>query len=254
MLAVSDAGWSSASADVLRREAAALGELAALQLDPCFAGVGLPRGDGRTVLVLPGLFGNDFYLQPLHRWLRRIGYRPASSTLSVNAGCPDRLRTQVETGLRRTRRRRPGPSALIGHSRGGKLAWASASRLQGEASHLVLLGSPAPAVVAATRLASGVDYAKVAASPVAAAGRQSLKLLDPDCTVPECGCPYTDDLRRDLSDDTRVLAIFSRDDQIVAPAACQVPGATNLEVRGTHSGLVYNRAVYPPVARFLGGR
>src|SRR6187401_3130329 len=97
ILAVSDAVWSSSSADVLRREAAALGELAALQLDPCFAGIGLPRGDGRTVLVLPGLFGNDFYLQPMHRWLRRIGYRPTPSTLSVNAGCPERLRNQVES-------------------------------------------------------------------------------------------------------------------------------------------------------------
>jgi triacylglycerol lipase len=252
MSTVSDASWSSAGADILRRESAALGELAALQLDPCFAGVGLPRGDGRTVLVLPGLFGNDFYLQPLHRWLRRLGYRPTASTLAVNAGCPERLTSQVEAHLRRVRRR-PGPVALVGHSRGGMLAWAIASRLQGEASHMALLGSPAPAVVAATRAASGVDYARVTTSPVAAAGRQSLKLLDPDCTVPECGCPYTQDLRRDLDAATKVIAIYSRDDQIVAPAACQVSGATNIEVRGTHSGLVYNRAVYPPLARFLAG-
>ena len=229
-------------------------ELAALQLDPCFAGVGLPRGDGRTVLVLPGLFGNDFYLQPLHRWLRRIGYSPTASTLSINAGCPERLTSQVESHLRRSRRRHPGPVALVGHSRGGLLAWAIASRLQGEASHLALLGSPAPAVVAATRAASGVDYARVATSTVAAAGRQSLKLLDPDCTVPECGCPYTADLRRDLSAETRVIAIYSRDDQIVTPGACEVRGATNVEVGGTHSGLVYNRAVYPPLARFLADR
>jgi triacylglycerol lipase len=253
MSAVSDATWSSAGADILRRESAALGELAALQLDPCYAGVGLPRGDGRMVLVLPGLFGNDFYLQPLHRWLRRLGYRPAASTLPVNAGCPERLTNQVDDHLRRLRRRRPGPVALVGHSRGGMLAWAIASRLQDEASHLALLGSPAPAVVAATRAASGTDYTRVATSTVAAAGRQSLKLLDPDCTVPECGCPYTDDLRRDLAPTTRVLAVYSRDDQIVAPAGCQVAGASNIEVRGTHSGLVYNRAVYPPLARFLAG-
>src|SRR5437867_11584794 len=63
---------SSSEADVLRREARALGELAALQRDPVFRGHGLPRGDGRIVLVLPGLFGNDLYLQPLHLWLRRI--------------------------------------------------------------------------------------------------------------------------------------------------------------------------------------
>ena len=75
-------------ADILRREAAALAELAALQRDPAYLGVGLPRGDGRLVLVLPGLFGNDFYLQPLHHWLRRLGYRSAHSTLLVNAAAP----------------------------------------------------------------------------------------------------------------------------------------------------------------------
>jgi hypothetical protein len=47
------------------------------------------------------------------------------------------------------------------------------------------------------------------------------------------------------------LAVYSKDDQIVAPAACQFAGATNVEVTGTHSGLVYNRAVYPTMARFL---
>ena len=240
-------------ADILRREAAALAELAALQRDPAYLGVGLPRGDGRLVLVLPGLFGNDFYLQPLHHWLRRLGYRSTHSTLLVNAGCPERLRTQVEVKLRERRERRPGPVALIGHSRGGMLAWAIASRLQDDASHLVLLGSPAPAVVAMMSAGIGPDHRTVARGSVANAGRRSLQLLDPDCNVPDCGCPYTQDLRRDLSPRTRVLAVYSRDDQIVSPAACQVaPGiGTNVEVTGTHSGLVYNRAVYPTLARFL---
>lgn len=242
---------SPSGADMLRREAAALGELAALQRDPCYRGVGLPRGDGRVVVVLPGLFGNDFYLQPLHHWLRRMGYRPAHSTLSINAGCPERLRNQVESSLQRHRQRRPGPIALVGHSRGGMLAWAIASRLQDAASHLVLLGSPAPAVVAMTRSVAGPNSATVASGRVAAAGRRSLQLLDPDCNVPDCACPYTADLRRNLSPRTAVLAVYSRDDQIVAPAACRVTGATNIEVSGTHSGLVYNRAVYPPMARFL---
>ena len=51
-----------------------------------------------------------------------------------------------------------------------------------------------------------------------------------------------------------MIAIYSRDDQIVTPGACEVRGATNVEVGGTHSGLVYNRAVYPPLARFLADR
>ena len=44
----------------------------------------------------------------------------------------------------------------------------------------------------------------VATSSVAAAGARALKLMDPDCTVPACGCPYTDDLRRPLNPATRV--------------------------------------------------
>ena len=90
--------------EILRREAQALGELTALHRDPVFYGRGVPRGDGRVVLVVPGLFGNDMYLQPLRVWLTRIGYSPARSTLSINAGCPDRLRTQVERSLSPTPR------------------------------------------------------------------------------------------------------------------------------------------------------
>src|SRR5829696_10356800 len=94
--------------NLMRQEGRAIIELAALQSDPAYWGRGVPRGDGRLVLVVPGLFGNDFYLQPLHRWLRRIGYQTAHSTLQMNAGCPDRLRNQVDSSLRRQRQRVPG--------------------------------------------------------------------------------------------------------------------------------------------------
>jgi pimeloyl-ACP methyl ester carboxylesterase len=236
--------------ELLRREAGALAELAALQRDPAFYGWGVPRGDGRLVLVVPGLFGNDLYLQPLRSWLQRIGYTPVTSSLPMNAGCPNRLRGQVENALAQRRRWRAGPLALIGHSRGGLLCWALASRLQDEVSHLILLGSPAGAVVTAMRQDGNLVPANVATS-VATAGMRALKLLDPDCTVPACGCDYVEDVRRDLSPGTKVLSIASRDDGIVAADASRVEGAENIEVGGTHGGLVYNRAVYPHIARFL---
>ena len=235
---------------VLRREAQAIGELAALHRDPVFFGRGVPRGDGRTVVVVPGLFGTDAYLQPLRAWLARIGYAPARSTLTINAGCPDRLRTQVERSLARRLDERPGPLCLIGHSRGGMLAWALATRLQARVSHLVLLGSPAPAVVAMMRRGP-YTVSTVARSTVATAGASALRLLDPDCTVPDCGCPYTEDLRRPLAPATRVLSIFSRDDPIVPVAACRTTDGENVEIGGSHSGLAHNRAVYPHLARFL---
>lgn len=241
--------------DMLRQEGRSLAELAALHRDPVFYGRGVPRGDGRLVLVVPGLFGGDMYLQPLRRWLARIGYTPMRSALVMNVGCPDRLRGQVERSLQREMAQRPGPISLIGHSRGGMLCWAIASRLQARASHLALLGSPAPAVV--TMMAAGPGAPNTFAAPgVADAGARALRLMDPDCTVPACGCPYTDDLRRALHPSTRVASIFSREDRIVNPAACRVAGDTgedvqNIEVGGSHGGLAHNRTVFTHLARFL---
>jgi triacylglycerol lipase len=242
----------SGQGNPLRREALALVELAALRLDPIYLGLGVPRGDGRLVLVLPGLFGNDLYLQPLRGWLRRLGYRPLRSTIALNAGCPNRLREQVEGELRAPMSRHPGAVALVGHSRGGMLAWALATRLHEQASHLAMLGSPANAVVEMLRRDPAADPASIpAASAVVEAGRRAMRLLDPDCEFPTCGCAYPADLRRPLSAFTRILSVYSREDQIVAPNASRVPGARNVEVDGTHSGLVYNRAVYRTLAPFL---
>jgi hypothetical protein len=51
--------------------------------------------------------------------------------------------------------------------------------------------------------------------------------------------------------ETRVLSIYSREDPIVPPKASIVECARNVEVTGTHSGLVYNSAVYRELARAL---
>jgi len=96
------------------REPLALQEFALLMADPVFYGVGVPRGDGRPALVLPGLFGNDFYLQPMHSWLGRIGYRPVPSTFWVNAGCPERLTGQAQEALERRLSRRRSSSGTAG--------------------------------------------------------------------------------------------------------------------------------------------
>src|SRR5439155_22763708 len=72
----------------IEREPRAIFELGGLLGDPVFYGLGVPRGDGRLVVVLPGMFANDFYLQPLRDWLSRIGYRAVRSNIAMNAGCP----------------------------------------------------------------------------------------------------------------------------------------------------------------------
>jgi pimeloyl-ACP methyl ester carboxylesterase len=235
----------------LRSEALALAEFAQLFADPLFYGVGAPRGDGRLALVLPGLFANDWYLWPLRAWLGRIGFRPVRSTLASNVGCPERLTRQVEKELDWRRRSVPGPVILIGHSRGGMLARAMAARLQDGASHLVLLGSPVGLLARTGEWSPAAVASAPAAGRAAESSLRARRAIDPDCNVPNCGCPFPADFGRALSEATRVVSIYSRNDPIVPDWAAPVPGAENVEVSGTHSGLVYNRATYRALAKVL---
>ncbi len=219
-------------------------EWAELLADPILQGRGVPPGDGRSVCVLPGLFGGDFYLRPLRSWLRRVGYRPITSAMTFNAGCLDRVSRRPWAALQRS----DGPVALVGHSRGGILAKALAARLQGRASHLLLLGSPLGALL--HRGAPHVASAR-RSHPVAEAGQFARKVLDPACDFPACDCAFMRDLRRPLHPTTQVVSIFSREDGIVPPRASLIPGARHIEVSGSHSGLVYNRDVYRALAGVL---
>ncbi len=234
-------------ASALFRESFAWAELAELMADPIFWSP--PRtGDGRLVLVLPGLFGNDWYLQPLRSWLDRAGYRSVASALWLNAGCPERLTRQVEQHLDERMRSSHGSAAIIGHSRGGLLARAIASRLQDRASHLILLGSP---VAAMTRFAATSGLSSRPASRVAEASARARRLLDPDCDVPFCGCAFPADFLRPLHPETRLVSIYSKDDAIVPAWGCPIPGARNIEVSGTHLGLAHNRGVYRALSEAL---
>ena len=218
--------------------------------DPVFYGVGVPRGDGRPALVLPGLFANDFYLQPMHSWLGRIGYRPVPSTFWVNAGCPQRLTVQAQEALERRLSRTEKPAVVLGHSRGGILAKAIATRLGERASHLVLLGSPVGAMMR-FRWDSLSSAPNGASRRLGEANNRVRSLLDPNCEAPNCGCAFFPDLRAPLNADTKVVSIYSRDDPIVPAWTCQVKGAENMEVSGTHSGLAFNGEVYRALAAEL---
>ena len=235
----------------LLSEASAVRELARLLDDPLYRNAGVPHADGRPALVLPGLFGNDWYLWPMRAWLGRAGFRPLRSTLVFNAGCPERLRRRVDRQLLQRARTVAGPVILIGHSRGGILARAIAGRLQEKVSHLILLGSPVDLLSRTPGWSRTAVVQALGATGVAEADIRVQALLDPHCDVPACGCPFPADFRRPLSERTRVVSIYSRDDPIVPAWTTPIPGAENVEVAGTHAGLVYNREVYRTLARVL---
>lgn len=235
---------------MIAREAFAFGEIAALLSDPIYRGEGVPRGDGRLVVIIPGLFGSDFYLWPLRRWISRIGFRASTSGLWLNAGCPDRLTSEIEQWIDRRQPRDDRRIVLIGHSRGGVLARALAARMGSRVSHLVALGSPIG--VASQYVTGGAQQlAHRTMSMVAQASNTARGILDPQCRFPDCGCEFVGNMRGALAAETMVLSIYSREDPIVPPEASIVTGARNVEVSGTHSGLVFNPAVYRELARSL---
>jgi pimeloyl-ACP methyl ester carboxylesterase len=233
--------------DVVARESSAWGELAQLMSDPLYWAP--PRmGNGRAVLVLPGLFGSDLYLAPMRSWLKRAGYKSIRSDLWVNAGCPERLTRRTEAYLKRSIGSET-PVAIIGHSRGGLLGRTIATRLQERVTHLILLGSPVGGV---TRWAELSGYSTAPASTrIRAASESARRVLDPSCAVPECGCPFPNDFMRALHPSTRVTSIYSPDDPIVPARACRVPGAHNVSVGSTHVGLAFNVQVYRELGQVL---
>src|SRR5262249_31095493 len=117
-------------------------ELGLLLVEPVFWGVGARRGDGRPVLVLPGLNGGDRYLSPLRDWLRRIGYSPVPSGLHRKRGWSEPLLNEVgelaEVHFQRSGQR----VTIIGHSMGGLQARAVAARRPRIIRHVIALGSP----------------------------------------------------------------------------------------------------------------
>lgn len=117
-------------------------EFGMLMGDPIFWGIGVPRGDGRPVMVLPGLFAGDAYLQPLRDWLGRAGYSPVRSGIDRNPGWSSELiEALAQIALaehQRTRRR----VTIIGHSMGGLQGRSVAARLPDVVRHVIALGSP----------------------------------------------------------------------------------------------------------------
>jgi pimeloyl-ACP methyl ester carboxylesterase len=117
-------------------------EFGMLMADPIYWGLGVPRGDGRPVLVLPGLFAGDGYLQPLRDWLGRHGYSPVRSGIDRNPGWSEELVSQLtELALGEHRRSRQRVT-IIGHSMGGLQGRSVAARLPRVVRHVIALGSP----------------------------------------------------------------------------------------------------------------
>src|SRR3954447_7770806 len=81
------------------RESLAGVEAAALRRSTVWRGGGVPDGDGRPVLLIPGFLAGDGSLGTMTRWLRANGYRPRRAGIRANVGCSEEACARLEERL-----------------------------------------------------------------------------------------------------------------------------------------------------------
>jgi triacylglycerol lipase len=221
-------------------------ELYRLLIDPVFRGSGVPHGDGRPVILMPGFGAGDQTLLVLAAWLRRIGYRPSTCGFVTNTGCSDRALDRVERRLLSVHLRTDRRVALIGHSRGGHYARALASRHPELVSHAISLGAGLSQMLAVSR------PTQLAASGARQVVIRSGRARAPGCLTDACECGFGRDFVAPFpTDRVRLTSIHSRGDGVVRWDSAVVPYADCVEVTGSHVGLVFNRKTYRAIATAL---
>lgn len=220
----------------------------ALRFTPVYYGRVQARGHDGPVIVVPGFLHSDLYLAELHLWLARVGYRPILSDIGRNADCPDvlleRLIETIDDAHGWTGRR----VKLIGHSFGGVIARGAAVRRPDRVSQVITLASPFRALRAHRFVLEAV--------------RVLGRLLPPPYLRPrvhkghahasQCSCEFLGDQTADWPASVRRIAVYTKSDGVVDWRACMEDDPTlNVEVHGSHAGLVFNPEVYQLLARLL---
>jgi triacylglycerol lipase len=223
-------------------------EYAALRRSDVIRGAGVPPGEGRGVLLIPGFLAGDGSLGTMTQWLRAAGYRTKRAGIRSNVSCSElacaRLEERLECLAARTGRR----VAIVGQSRGGVLAKALGARRPDVVAGVVSLGSPALSQLAVhpVVLAQVGVLAALGTGPVPG-------LISWSCLRGECCARFRAALRGPLPPDVRYVAVYSRSDGIVDWRSCVDPHADAcVEVNASHCGMGVHAGVYRAIASALG--
>jgi triacylglycerol lipase len=214
------------------------------------AGQGIPHGDGKPVVLLPPAAAGDWLMPVMLSWLRRIGYQSYRSSIGLHVDCSDRTMARVLPRVEEIAERQGAKVTLVGHSRGGLLARAMGSARPDLVERVVTLASPHSAPFDVTNLT-------LAAAAVAARSRLQRRdpaLLSMGCLTEACACTYGRFFRAPLTPaGPPLVSLFTRHDDVVRWQSCLLDGARNVEIRGTHVGVLASRNVYSAVAHALMG-
>jgi triacylglycerol lipase len=222
-------------------------EAAALRSSPVFRGLGLPPGERRPVLLIPGFMAGDASLGTMAQWLRRAGYCTHRTGIRANLDCSEEACKRLEARLEHMADRHGERVVVIGQSRGGVFARALATRRPELVSGIVTLGSPTrsmlavhPLVLTQIGLVSALGSARVPG------------MFRFSCLRGKCCEDFRPAIQAPVPDDVGYVAVYSRSDGIVQWRSCLDPEADELvEVSASHCGMGVNAQAFLAVANAL---
>jgi len=215
----------------------AVRELSALLRDPVFRGRGVPHGDGRPVLLIPGFLAGDWTLRIMDAWLKRIGYRTFLSGILFNVQHSERLISDLRRKVSELEKETGSRISLVGHSRGGLLAKVLSQRRPQSVEQVITLGSP---------LADWTDLAAVTHHAVGVVTTANELVYGRRLNAEG---RFTYDLK--LSPVVPTTSIYTKTDDVVNFRSCLRPDIPALPVWGSHNGLVVNPEVFRLLGRLL---
>jgi triacylglycerol lipase len=222
-------------------------EAAALRRSPVYDGLGVPPGERRPVLLIPGFMAGDLSLGTLAGWLRRNGYCTHRTGIRANFDCSEVACRRLEARLEHMAERHSERVIVIGQSRGGVFAKALAARRPELVQGIVTLGSPSvsqlavhPLVLAQVGLVSALGTARVPG------------MFTLSCLRGKCCSAFRDALEGPFPEDVGYVAVYSKSDGIVRWTSCLDPAADDLvEVSASHCGMGVNAQAFLAVANAL---
>jgi pimeloyl-ACP methyl ester carboxylesterase len=218
-------------------------EYAALLRDPVLRGESVPRGDGRSVLLIPGFLAGDPSLGTMARWLRDLGYRPCRARMRLNVDCSTEALERLEVELERIVARDGRKAAIVGQSRGGTMARLLAVRRPDLVDRIVCLGSPLTDQLAVHPLV------RLQITAIGALGTLGVPgLFRRGCQYGSCCAVSREQAAAPFPPGVGFLSLYSRTDGIVDWRACLDPAAEQIQVGGSHVGM----GVHPRVFRAVG--
>lgn len=193
----------------------------------------LPRGNGQTILIVPGFGTDDWATLPLRQALRALDFDARGWGLGRNMGMRPQVKAALNEQLQRLHAQQQAKVALVGWSLGGVFVREMARHQPGLVQHVFTLGSP------------------INGEPDANNMMLMFRIANRGKAVKTDRAGFE---RRRAAPPVPCTAIYSRTDGIVAWRCCleEVADNTeNVEVRGSHFGLVYNIDVVRAIAERL---